>query len=251
MKVVLVGYGRMGLEIETVLKNRGHEILRRIDALGNGDTRVLDEEALSGADGIIEFALAEGVLDRVSLYARAGIPAVIGTTGWDKLTEEARNVVAGNGGTVLKGSNFSLGAHLFFRLSAAAARLINSTEDYDAVIMEQHHNKKADYPSGTALTAAEGVLAGIDRKTHIIKDLPAGPVPPDALQVASVRVGSVPGVHELILDSKADYISVRHEARDRSGFALGAVRGLEWLDGKTGWYEADAFIDDLLKGVEL
>lgn len=251
MKVVLVGYGRMGLEIEAVLKSRGHEVLKRIDALGNGDTTVLDKEALTGADGIIEFALAEGILDRISLYAGMGIPTAIGTTGWDNLAGEAKKLVSGGNGTILKGSNFSLGAHLFFRLSAAAARLINSTEDYDAVIVEHHHNKKADYPSGTALTAAQAVLAGIDRKTHIIKDLPSGAVPPDALQVASVRVGSVPGVHELILDSKADCISVRHEARNRGGFALGAVRGLEWLDGKTGWYEADAFIDDLLKGVEL
>lgn len=251
MKVVLVGYGRMGLELEAVLKARGHEVINRVDALGNGDTRVLNKEALAGADGIIEFALAEGILNRISLYAEEGIPTVIGTTGWDNLAEEADKLVTSSKGTVLKGSNFSLGAHLFFRLSAAAARLINSTEDYDAVIVEHHHNKKADYPSGTALTAAEGVLAGIDRKTHIMKDLPAGPIPPDALQVASVRVGSVPGVHELVMDSQADYITVRHEARNRGGFALGAVRGLEWLDGKTGWYEADAFIDDLLKGVVL
>lgn len=241
----------MGLELEAVLNSRGHQVINRIDALGNGDTKVLDKEALAGADGIIEFALAEGILDRVSLYAQVGIPTVIGTTGWDKLAAAAEKVVSGSKGTVLKGSNFSLGAHLFFRLGAAAARLINSTDDYDAVIVEHHHNKKADYPSGTALTAAEAVLAGIDRKTHIIKDLPSGPIAPDALQIASVRVGSVPGVHELILDSQADYITVRHEARSRGGFALGAVRGLEWLIGKTGWFEADAFIDDLLKGVEL
>jgi 4-hydroxy-tetrahydrodipicolinate reductase len=251
MKVVLVGYGRMGLEIEAVLKDRGHEVIRRIDALGNGDSRVLDDDALAGADGVIEFALADGILDRVAVYARTGKSVVIGTTGWDELAEEGRKVFEGSDGALLRGSNFSIGAHLFFRLSAAAARLINKTEEYDAVIVEHHHNKKADYPSGTALTAAEGVLKGIDRKNHVLKNLPEGPIPADALQVASIRVGSVPGVHELILDSPADSITVRHEARSRGGFALGAVRGLEWLKGKKGWHEADAFIDDLLTGAEL
>lgn len=250
MKVVLVGYGRMGREIETVLKSRKHEVLRRIDVLGNGDSRILDAEALADADGIIEFALAEGIMDRIGVYARAGKPVVIGTTGWDGVAAEARGFY-GDGdsdmeGALLRGSNFSVGAHLFFRLSAAAARLINKTDEYDVALVEHHHNKKADYPSGTALTAAEGVLAGIDRKTRILKDLPDGPIPPEALQVASVRVGSVPGIHEMRMDSPADFLTLRHEARGRGGFALGAVRGMEWLTGKKGWYEAEDFIDELL-----
>lgn len=250
MKVVLVGYGRMGREIETVLKSRKHEVLRRIDVLGNGDSRILDAEALADADGIIEFALAEGIMDRIGVYARAGKPVVIGTTGWDGVAAEARRFY-GDGdsdmeGALLRGSNFSVGAHLFFRLSAAAARLINKTDEYDVALVEHHHNKKADYPSGTALTAAEGVLAGIDRKTRILKDLPDGPIPPEALQVASVRVGSVPGIHEMRMDSPADFLTLRHEARGRGGFALGAVRGMEWLTGKKGWYEAEDFIDELL-----
>ena len=246
MKVVLVGYGRMGREIENVLKARKHEVLRRIDVLGNGDCKILDTEALADADGIIEFALADGILERIGVYARAGKPVVIGTTGWDGFVADAKHLYGNGKGALLRGSNFSLGAHLFFRLSAAAARLINNTDEYDVALVEHHHNKKADYPSGTALTAAEGVLAGIDRKTHILKDLPDGPIPSEALQVASVRVGSVPGIHEIRMDSPADFLTIRHEARSRGGFALGAVRGLEWLNGKKGWFEATAFIDDLL-----
>ena len=138
---------------------------------------------------------------------------------------------------------------MFFRLSAAAAKLINQTDEYDAALVEYHHNKKADYPSGTAITAAEGILASLDRKSHILKDLPEGAIPSDALQVASVRVGSVPGIHEMRMDSPADFLSIRHEARGRGGFALGAVRGLEWLVKKEkGWYEAERFIDELLAG---
>jgi len=257
MKVVLVGYGRMGLELENVLKSRGHEVIRRVDSLGNGDVSVLDGAALEGADGIIEFALAEGILERIGIYTESGLPVVIGTTGWDGLADEARSIfkAGGTGGdrsksgqeaALLRGSNFSLGAHLFFRLTAFAAGLINKADEYDAALVEHHHNKKADYPSGTAITAAEGVLASLDRKTHILKDLPEGPIPPEALQVASVRVGSVPGIHEMRMDSPADFLTLRHEARGRGGFALGAVRGLEWLQNKKGWHEAEEFIDDLL-----
>jgi len=251
MKVVLVGYGRMGLELEKVLEERGHKVLRRVDALGNGDIRVLDAAALEDADGIIEFALAEGILERIGLYSEAGLPIVIGTTGWDDAAEEARKIFQAvkRGAALLRGSNFSLGAHLFFRLTSYAARLINKADEYDAALVEHHHNKKADYPSGTAITAAEGILAAIDRKSYILKDLPEGSIPAEALQVASIRVGSVPGIHEMRMDSPADFLTVRHEARGRGAFALGAVRGLEWLqkNEKKGWYEAESFIDDLLK----
>ncbi|MCK5248650.1 MAG: 4-hydroxy-tetrahydrodipicolinate reductase, partial [Spirochaetaceae bacterium] len=103
MKVVLVGYGRMGREIETVLKSRKHEVLRRIDVLGNGDSRILDAEALADADGIIEFALAEGIMDRIGVYARAGKPVVIGTTGWDGVAAEARGFY-GDGDSDMEGA---------------------------------------------------------------------------------------------------------------------------------------------------
>ncbi len=264
MNVVIVGYGRMGKLIESILVERGHKIVRRVDSMGLGDTQNLTSAALTGADGVIEFALAEGILDRIALYAEAGVKTVIGTTGWNdslfaaeslyKSSEQKSTGAQGdpaisNGtrrGALLWGSNFSLGAHMFFRLSRAAARLVNKAEEYDVSLIEYHHNKKADYPSGTALTAAEGVLAELDRKKRIIKDLPDGPIPPEDLQVASVRVGSVPGIHEMRMDSPADFLTVRHEARNRGGLALGAVRGLEWLEDKTGWFEAEAFFDDLL-----
>lgn len=252
----------MGLELEKALYERGHEVIRRVDALGNGDVRVLDRAALESADGIIEFALVEGIMERIALYSAARLPVVIGTTGWDASAEKAREIFEAGGtpengaetvsggmteAALLRGSNFSLGAHLFFRLTAFAAALINKADEYDAALLEYHHNKKADYPSGTAITAAEGVLASLDRKTHILKDLPDGPIPAEALQVASVRVGAVPGIHEMRMDSPADFLTIRHEARGRGGFALGAVRGLEWLQNKKGWHEAEEFINDLLR----
>ena len=250
MNVVLVGYGRMGRLIEQILADRGHRTARRIDAAGSpgSDGTELTPEVLADADGVVEFALADGVLDRLALYAEAGVAAVVGTTGWDHHVDEAKALFSSGSGALLKGSNFSVGAHLFFRLSRAAARLVNPLEEYDASLLEYHHNRKADAPSGTALTAAAGVLEELDRKSHLVTDLPEGPIEPDGLHVASVRVGQVPGIHELRLDSAADFVTVRHEARHRGGFALGAVRGLEWLSGRRGWHEADEFIDDLLTG---
>ncbi len=254
MKIALVGYGRMGRIIERICVERGHQVVSRIDSDGSGDFESLDKASLREADGVIEFVLARGILDRIAIYADAGVPAVIGTTGWDDLVPEGKKLLElaaeskNKPGAVLRGNNFSVGAHLFFRLSAEAAKLVNSVDEYDVSMMEYHHNKKADYPSGTAITAAGGILAHLERKNHIVSNLPDGPLDPEALHVASLRVGSVPGVHEMRMDSQADFLTVRHEARSREGFALGAVRGLEWLQGRQGWYEAETFIDELLTG---
>lgn len=246
MKVLIVGYGRMGTMIEGILKDRDHMVVARVDPSGNADAKELNANLLEQADGVIEFALKNGIRDRIRLYAESERPVVIGTTGWDDYVDEAKNHYTQGQSALLRGSNFSLGAHIFFRLSAAAATLVNKAEEYDVSLIEHHHRAKADYPSGTAITAAEAVLEALDRKTHIVKNLPEGPLTHEALQVAAVRVGSVPGIHEMRMDSAADFITIRHEARNRSGFALGAVRALEWLQGKSGWYEAGQFMDDLL-----
>lgn len=247
MNTVIVGYGRMGRLIEEVLVKRGHTVICRVDSEGTGDVRELNSTVLQGADGVLEFALAEGITRRIRIYAASALPVVIGTTGW--AVEEGRTAYGNSSGALLRGTNFSLGAHLFFRLTAVAARLVNPVEEYDVGLTEFHHTGKADYPSGTAVTAAEGILAELDRKKRIVKDLPqSGPIAPDALHVAAVRIGAVPGIHEMRIDSMADFLTIRHEARNREGFALGAVRGLEWLQGKTGWHEAEDFFDDLLNG---
>ncbi len=251
MKVVITGYGRMGKMVEEHLNRRGHSVLQRVDSAGSGDVERLTSSVLEGADGVIEFALAGGMADRLEVYAASGLPVVIGTTGWDSLADRARSLYENNSGALLQGSNFSIGAHIFFHLTAAAARLINRLEEYDVSLTEYHHRGKADYPSGTAITAAQGVLTELDRKNRIMKDLPDGPIPGDAIQVAAVRVGSVPGIHEMRMDSSSDFLTIEHQARQRGGFASGAVLGLEWLRNKTGWHGADEFFKDFLKGPPL
>jgi len=249
MNVAVVGYGRMGREVESVLLERGHGVEIRIDTRGNGDTKLLSRETLSGANGIIEFALAPDILKRIRVYAESGIPVVIGTTGWDNQSQAAKNAYRDARGPLLRGSNFSLGAHVFFRLCHQAATLINNVEEYDAALIEYHHSEKADHPSGTALHAAGKVLSRLERKTHLLTELPADtPIPQDALQVTSVRIGSTPGIHEMRMDSPADFITISHQARSRGGLALGAVRALEWLEGRNGWFEVEAYINALLEG---
>jgi len=249
MKVILVGYGRMGREVEKCLESRGHIVVHRVDPNGRGNAVKLDKEILKSGDAVVEFALPEGILDRITLFESSGKPTVIGTTGWDALIPEARARYRSSKSALLRASNFSVGSHVFFRLVAAAAALVDRLSEYDVALCEYHHNRKEDHPSATALTAAEAVLENMQRKTHIVSSLPEGALPPEALQVASLRIGSVPGIHELRMDCPADYITIRHEARERGGFALGAVRGLEWLNSRSGWFEADAFIDDLIAEV--
>jgi len=249
MNVAIVGYGRMGREIESVLLERGHEVKIRIDDNGSGDTRLFSKQTFANVDGIIEFALAPSILKRIALYAELGTPVIIGTTGWDELIEAAKNLYRDARGALLQGSNFSVGAHIFFRLCGRAAALINSVDEYDTALIEYHHGKKADHPSGTALSAANRILTQLERKTHRLTELPLNsPIPKDGLQVASIRVGSDPGTHEMRIDSKADFITISHQSRSRGGFALGAVRALEWLEGRKGWFEIETYIDSLLEG---
>jgi 4-hydroxy-tetrahydrodipicolinate reductase len=260
MKVLLMGYGRMGHEIEAVLLRRGHTIISRIDAApGVGDAVSPGTDALGAADVAIEFSLSTAVKTNAALYAKAGLSAVVGTTGWKDDDAAVRAMVESAGIGFLRTTNFSIGAHLFFALAEEAARLIAPLEDYDALIHETHHNQKKDSPSGTALTAARRVLKNLSRKKRIVTERLDRQIEPDELHVSSSRVGSVPGVHTLLLDSVFDSIEITHTARSRGGFALGAVLAAEWLLGidaaapggapagnkKKGFFEVEDFISSI------
>ena len=260
MDVILVGYGRMGREIERVLVDRGHRCVARVDPRADGaDARSLDEIQGAGgnaggtparkpADCAIEFAHSEGVVDNARWYGAHGIPAVVGTTGWEAERESVRRIVEEAGSGYLWGANFSVGANLFFALVEAAGVLLHRFEDYDAMMLETHHRHKKDSPSGTALEAARRLLEVYRRKSDIVTDALQRPIEPHELHVASVRGGSVPGIHELTFDSPFDSITIRHSARTRAGFALGSVLATEWLAGRSGFFSVDDFFADRLKG---
>ena len=261
MRVAIVGYGRMGHEVEAVLAERGHDVAavidpvlaheggtgnRSADAHGPRYAAAVSAETLTDCDVAIEFSLSAGVLDNVSAYAEAGVAAVLGTTGWLDQLDQVRSIVESGSGALVWGSNFSIGAHLFFRVAAYASSLVRDLDEYDLLIHEMHHRGKKDSPSGTALTLAEAVLAQVPRKTRTETARLDRQPEPEELHVSSSRGGSIPGTHTLYLDSAADTIEVRHQARNRSGFALGAVRAAEWIVNQTGMFTVEQFIDELL-----
>lgn len=247
MNVLLTGYGRMGREIEAILIDRGHSVICRVDKSGSGDVTTLTKELLEGADAVIEFALPDEMEERVKLYTESKVPVVIGNTGWLDQLENFKSIVENGKGTFLYGSNFSIGVHMFWDVVSNAASLLNKVSDYDIMSLEFHHNKKKDSPSGTALTTAEKILENCDIKETIWTDKLDREIKPEELHVASVRGGHIPGTHSVLLDSEADTIEITHRARNRKGFALGAVMAAEWLVGKTGFFTVEDFFNNLLE----
>lgn len=253
MKLILVGYGRMGKEIEQIALKKGDQILARVDSQPNlGDCNELTLDLAKQANAIIEFALPSGMDKNIDIYAHSKVPVVVGTTGWQEKKESYQKKIIEQGGTFLYGSNFSVGAHLLFRLAAHASQMVSGIEEYDLMINEFHHKFKKDSPSGTALTLAQQVLANCPRKSKLLTEqLPSRAILPEELQISAVRGGSIPGIHSLILDSDADTIEITHNARNRSGFALGSVLAAHWLvQQKSGFYSVDSFMDSLIGGLK-
>lgn len=238
----------MGREVEAVLDGRGHEITARIDPVQeDADARECSPEMAAEADVAIEFALGPGVVSNAEMYAAAGCSAVVGSTGWDDRRETVRQLVEQNGKIgYIWGSNFSMGAHILFALTEELARIADKLPEYDIFVSEIHHTKKKDSPSGTALRIGERILNNTERKKKIVTERLDRKIEAEELHIASVRGGSVPGTHTVYLDSSSDTIELRHTARNRSGFALGAVLAAEWIEGKQGFFQVEDFINDFL-----
>ena len=246
MKTAIVGYGNMGKEIEKILFSRNHTVTVRIDPSGSGDALCVTADVLKGSDVVIEFALPDAVLKNAGEYASAGIPAVVGTTGWEADRNKVAEIIKSNNSAYLWAANFSIGAHLFFNLIEKAASLINNVPEYDIMVNEFHHSRKKDSPSGTALTVGDIILKANNTKKTIITDRLDREIKKEELHIGSVRGGSIPGIHSVILDSIADTIEIKHTARNREGFALGAVMAAEWIIGKRGFFQVDDFLKDIL-----
>ncbi len=247
MNILIVGYGRMGKEIEAIALNRGHNIVARVDRTeGIGDVTQLTEDILDKSDAVIEFALPEKIEDNCKLYAKSKTPAVIGTTGWDSKRDSIKNMFLSEGASAVWGSNFSVGAHLMFKLTEKAAKLINGVDDYDIMVTEYHHKFKKDSPSGTAISIAEKIIANNDKKDTIMPDKLDRQILENELHVASVRGGNIPGIHTVTMDGLFDSVEIKHTARSRGGFALGAVLAAEWIKDKKGFFSVDDFINEIL-----
>jgi len=211
VRVALVGMGRMGQALDALAVHRGCEVVAQFDARGMAGA--LDVAALRGAEVAIEFTTPESAVRNTERLLELGCPVVIGTTGWTAGRDRLEAAVVRTGCAALWSPNFSIGVQLFLALLEAAAPLVRETTGFDAHLVETHHAAKQDAPSGTALAMGERLEAGLGR----------------AVPITSVRVGSVPGTHELILDAPFEQIRFSHEARDRRVFADGALRAARWL----------------------
>ncbi len=229
MKIALIGYGAMGKLIHRIAEEKGHEIAVIIDDADAGLS--VDELAakLRGVDAAIDFTTADAVQRNVEACVAAGVPLVEGTTGWNGQRSDIEQIVKDGNGAFVFGANFSIGVNLFYRIADFAAELFAKFPEYEAFIEEQHHSRKLDSPSGTALK---------------IKDLISKHV--EIGDIAATRAGNIPGTHRVGFDGPADQILLEHTARSREGFAAGSILAAEWIVGRTGFYEFTDVMDEVL-----
>lgn len=238
MNIAIIGYGRMGKEVERIARERGHTIVARLDVSDE-----ISEKTLKDAECCIEFSLPGAVVKNIERIASCGRNIVVGTTGWYDKLGTVRTLVEEKNIGLLYASNFSVGVNLFFEIVRKAAQLLDPIEGYDAAIHETHHRHKADSPSGTALAIGKIILENFTRKKSILTETSHKTIAPDQLHIVSTRTGTFPGIHEITFDSPLDTIELKHTMKSRSGFAFGAILAAEWLAGKKGLFT----FNDVLK----
>jgi 4-hydroxy-tetrahydrodipicolinate reductase len=237
MKIALIGYGKMGKEIEKIALDRKHEVVMKISSK---DKNFHKDERFKSLDVAIEFTRPEAAIDNILKCLEANIPVVCGTTGWyDKLSELEKEVMEKKG-TLFYASNFSVGVNLFFALNRYLARLMNEHSEYNCCLREWHHVHKLDKPSGTALSLTADILKEIKKYSGWKL---GNSNEPNTLNIESIREGEIPGTHEVCYQSTIDEILIRHTAHNRKGFATGAVLAAEWVSNKKGIFT----MNDLLK----
>ena len=235
MNIALIGYGKMGHMIESICKERGHNIVSIIDVDNQDD---FESAAFASADVAIEFTSPTAAYSNYLRAWKAGVKVVSGSTGWMKdHGDDVRRACTEEGKTLFWASNFSIGVAIFSAVNRYLAKIMNQFSQYDVRMSETHHVHKLDAPSGTAITLAEEIIADLDRKTSWVKGeqhLADGTVEgtnaaaPDQLPIESIRRDEVPGIHTICYDSDADSITITHDAHSRKGFALGAVLAAEY-----------------------
>lgn len=226
MKLLVLGRGKTGALVAEAAKDRGHEV-RSLAGQDNPDGRGLTPELLGQIDVAIDFTTPHAVIANIIRCTEAGVPIVIGTTGWYQHLGKVRELIKERKTALLYGSNFSVGVNLLFKAMRAIAPAM--TKGYRASIVEKHHAQKKDKPSGTAATIQKILEAGNSQK----------------VEIASIREGDTVGMHMVVLDSPNDTILLTHDAKSRLGFAEGAVRAAEWLKGKTGFFEFPEVVDEV------
>jgi 4-hydroxy-tetrahydrodipicolinate reductase len=220
-RLAIVGYGKMGRLVEQFAPEYGFEVALKLDEFNNADCEGCTAENFRGVDVAIEFSTPHSVVRNVETIAPLGVNLVIGTTGWQQCLDQVRGLVDRHGIGLVWSPNFSIGVKVFLQIVAEAAKLLANEAEYESWAWEIHHSAKKDAPSGTLLKLVEEMKrAGYARP----------------IDVGSNRAGKIPGTHEIGFDSGADTITLRHTARSREGFARGALKAAQWIQGKKGLY---------------
>ncbi|MFT6746020.1 MAG: 4-hydroxy-tetrahydrodipicolinate reductase [Glaciecola sp.] len=230
MRIALLGYGKMGKEIEKIAVERGHEISLKVD----GDNlKSFNSDSLSGSDVAIEFSTPETAYQNIQICFSANTPVVAGTTGWlnklDSCIAQCNKESAG----LFYASNYSVGVNVFFEINKKLAQIMANYPSYNLEMEEIHHTQKLDSPSGTAITLADGV---IDNNNQINKWVNDTTPNEGEINIVSKRLENVPGTHSVTYENEIDEIYIRHTAHNRKGFALGAVLAAEFMNEKVGFY---------------
>ncbi|MCH2194900.1 4-hydroxy-tetrahydrodipicolinate reductase [Kordia sp.] len=223
MNIALLGYGRMGKEIEKIALNRNHVIIHKV-------SENIASYDITNVDVAIDFSIPSAAFENISHCIKHQVPVISGTTGWLEKYDEVVQLCETEKGAFIYASNFSLGVNIFFEMNTYLAKMMSQLEDYNVSLEEIHHTKKLDAPSGTAITLAEGIIQHTnynDWKLDTTEN-------ENEIPIVAKRITEVPGTHEITYASAIDTISIKHEAHNRQGFALGAVVAAEWIQGKTG-----------------
>lgn len=236
MNIAIIGYGKMGKEIEKIALERGHQISARITSSQSD----FGKKELGNSDVAIEFTKPESAVRNITVCSENQIPVVVGTTGWYNQFETIRENIVQNNSALFYATNFSMGVNIFWKATEYLSQIMNSYPAYNVEMEEIHHTEKLDAPSGTAITTAEKIISNLDRKSNWILDQENDE---NQLKIVAKREPNVPGTHEVFYNSDIDSISLKHTAHNRKGFALGSVLAAEFLADKKGVFT----MNDLLK----
>lgn len=236
MKLILVGHGRMGMAVESLAERDGHEVVATVEA-GEWDhlSTLHAQGELAGVDAAIEFTLPDQVLGNVTRLMDLGLPVVVGTTGWEGDLAAVEAVVDAASGSLVYGSNFSVGVYAFDRVVGFATSLFSRIDDVSAYLVEHHHDRKVDAPSGTARLLSQTIRRSKSKRgSNVMSHMP----------VTSIRAGHEPGRHTVGFDGPFDHVTLTHAARNREGFAAGALLAARLLKGRPGVYRFNDLMNE-------
>ncbi|MCX7737263.1 MAG: 4-hydroxy-tetrahydrodipicolinate reductase [Candidatus Kapabacteria bacterium] len=244
VKIALIGFGSMGKEIKRLADNSPEQF--NVTEIFEIDKKI-SSDGKYDFDVAIDFTHPNQVIENLKTLAALGKNCVIGTTGWYDSLNDAKEIVEKANIGVVYGSNFSIGVQLFLKIIELSSKSLNQFEEYDIFVHEIHHKNKIDSPSGTALSIGKVIIDNLERKKEIFTETSHTKISPEQLHISSTRGGEVPGKHTVYIDSLADTIEISHSARNRSGFAFGALKAASWIKGKKGFFDFSNVFNSLLE----